>query len=137
VGVSSAEHKETQATTCSILLVEDNKINQKVVCLMLGKYGIHPVIAEGGQQAIDTAREQPFDLILMDLHMPGMDGMEAASRIKELLGKESPPIVALTADAMRCETNEYQQHGLDGCMTKPISAEILRECIERYTSFRF
>lgn len=103
---------------------------------MLGKFGIVPVIAESGQQAIDAVQDQPFDLVLMDLHMPGMDGMEAATRIKGILGEASPPIVALTADAMRCESEEFRKYGLDGCMTKPINAGILKGCIEQYTSFR-
>ena len=104
---------------------------------MLGKYGIEPAIANGGQEAIDAARDQAFDLILMDLHMPGMDGMEAAGHIKELLGEKSPPIVALTADILRCENNAYRKHGLDGCLTKPINANILKECIEEFTNYRF
>jgi CheY-like chemotaxis protein len=134
---SSTHNQERHSQKCHILLVEDNKINQKVVTLMLGKYGIQPAIAEGGQEAINKAVGEPYDLILMDLHMPGMDGMEAASRIKSQLGDKSPPIVALTADAMRCESLSYREHGLDGCLTKPINSDILKSCIEQFTSYRF
>jgi CheY-like chemotaxis protein len=77
---------------CSVLLVEDNIVNQKVVALMLSKWNIEPVIAERGDVALNKVKEQSFDLILMDFHMPGMHGVDCASQIREILGEKCPPI---------------------------------------------
>ena len=104
--------------TCSILLVEDNHINQKVVSLMLSKLGLVPEIADRGEYAIERVRERAFDLILM-------------------LGEECPPIVALTADVVRGNKEDVQKQGLDGFLTKPISVDRLRECIREQTGKEF
>lgn len=118
----------------SILLVEDNKINQKLACLMLGKIGVQPVVAESGRQAIEAVRnEGKFDLILMDLHMPGMDGVQAAREIRGILGDACPPIVALTADVFSGAEEEAMEKGLDGYLTKPVTSDTLAECIRKYT----
>lgn len=124
-------------SSCSILLVEDNNINQKVVTIMLSKLGLVPEIADRGERAIELVKEKAFDLILMDLHMPGMHGVEAARRIRELLGDQCPPIVALTADVVRGNEEEVQEQGLDGFLTKPISVDRLRECIREHTGKAF
>lgn len=125
------------SSSCSILLVEDNNINQKVVTIMLSKLGLVPEIADRGERAIELVKEKAFDLILMDLHMPGMHGVEAARRIRELLGDQCPPIVALTADVVRGNEEEVQEQGLDGFLTKPISVDRLRECIREHTGKAF
>lgn len=118
---------------CKILLVEDNKINQKVVSLMLGKFGIHPALADSGADALELVRDQTFDLILMDLHMPGMGGVETTNRIRDVLGGSCPPIVALTADAVHGNEAIVLGQGLSGFLTKPISCEILQACILEQT----
>jgi CheY-like chemotaxis protein len=118
---------------CSLLLVEDNALNQKVVKLMLGKYGVVPEVANNGEEAIAKVQQGTFDLILMDLHMPGMHGVEAASRIRELLGESCPPIVALTADVYHASETDILKQGLNGFLAKPISSEKLRGCIEEQT----
>jgi CheY-like chemotaxis protein len=121
--------------SCSILLAEDNKINQKLVLLILDKLGVKADTAETGQEAVDKATSQAFDLILMDLHMPGMDGVQATQEIKAGLGEQCPPIVALTADAMRGSDAEAMERGLDGYLTKPINSDMLRDCISAHTGF--
>lgn len=130
---SSTHDSVSSSQACSILLVEDNAINQKVVSLMLGKFGIKPVMADNGDAALDTVRDSHFDLILMDLHMPGMGGVETASKIRELLGERCPAIVALTADAVKGNAESVIEQGMDGFLTKPISAEVLRTCIREQT----
>ncbi|MEX0325599.1 MAG: response regulator [Puniceicoccaceae bacterium] len=125
----------TNSETCRILLAEDNKINQKLALLILQKLGVTAETAETGQEAVEKARGNAFDLILMDLHMPGMDGMEATQIIKGDLGDKCPPIVALTADAMQGSDTEALEKGLDGYMTKPINSGILRDCINEHTAF--
>ena len=121
--------------SCRILLAEDNKINQKLVLLILDKLGVTVMTAETGQEAVEKATGNAFDLILMDLHMPGMDGVEATQLIKADLGERCPPIVALTADAMRGSDTEALEKGLDGYLTKPINSSILRDCINEHTRF--
>ena len=135
--LASGTEGNSGANGCSVLLVEDNKINQKVVILMLGKLGIEPTVVDGGQQAIEAAKEKAFDLVLMDLHMPGMDGTEAARRIKQELGDEAPPIVALTADAILGRDQEAVASGLDAFLTKPVNSGTLRACINKFTDFNF
>jgi two-component system sensor histidine kinase BarA len=130
---SSSVENGNSPQACSILLVEDNAINQKVVLLMLGKFGIKPVVAANGDAAIQAVGEAAFDLILMDLHMPGMGGIEAASRIREILGDTCPPIVALTADAIKGNEDSVRAQGMNGFLTKPVSSETLRSCIREYT----
>jgi CheY-like chemotaxis protein len=118
---------------CSILLVEDNALNQKVVRLMLSRYGVEPDVANHGGEAIEKVKESTYDLILMDLHMPGMHGVEAAAKIHEILGDACPPIVALTADVYHASESDIFKQGLDGYLTKPISSQLLRSCVEKHT----
>ncbi len=118
--------------SCSVLLAEDSKINQKLMVLMLGKLGVQPSIANNGIQAVEVALEKRFDLILMDMHMPGMDGLEATKQIRAALGDSSPSIVALTADVVQTSIDQALRNGIDAYLTKPISMDMLRECIEKY-----
>lgn len=126
----------TDRDSCSILLAEDNKINQKLVLLILQKLGAQAELAESGQEAVDKAETSRFDLILMDLHMPGMDGVQATRILKTDLGDECPPIVALTADAIRGNFAQEMENGLDGFLTKPINSTMLRDCINEHTRFQ-
>ena len=121
--------------SCAILLAEDNKINQKLVLLILDRLGVSAMTAETGQEAVDLAHANTYDLILMDLHMPGMDGIQATQHIKADLGEKCPPIVALTADAMRGSDQEALSRGLDGYLEKPINSNMLRDCINKHTRF--
>ena len=125
---------EDSSPRCSILLVDDNKINQKVVVLMLARFGLNPVVVDSGAEAVAKASEERFDLILMDLHMPGMDGLEAASRIRDMLGQDCPDIVALTADAYTVRDGPSQL--LDGFLMKPVNSDQLRQCIFEHTAFK-
>jgi hypothetical protein len=136
VVAGSVENGESQGGSCSILLVDDNKINQKVVVLMLSRFGIVPTLADSGPQAVELARQRRFDLVLMDLHMPGMDGIEATRQIRSQLGERSPPVVALTADSTSAGDANAHQRGLAGYLTKPVNSETLRQCINLHTHFK-
>jgi len=100
---------------------------------MLGRFRIIPAIASSGIEAIGMVENQTFDLILMDLHMPGMDGVEAVSKIRELLGEQCPPIVALTADSVFNLDGDMRQNGFNGFLTKPVNADTFRKCILEHT----
>ena len=116
-----------------ILLAEDNLVNQKVAVRFLEKRGHAVVLAESGKEALDAWRKQAFDLILMDVQMPEMDGFEATSRIREQEKSTSKhiPIIALTAHAMVGDRERCLAAGMDDYVSKPINADDLFAAIER------
>ncbi|PIB94354.1 PAS domain-containing sensor histidine kinase [Caulobacter sp. FWC2] len=115
-----------------VLVVEDNRTNQLVARRILEQLGAEVSVADDGAAGVEAARDGTFDLILMDVQMPGMDGLEAARRIRALPGPEArAPIIALTANVMAHQRASYRAAGMDGVAAKPISptalvAEILR-----------
>jgi signal transduction histidine kinase/CheY-like chemotaxis protein len=114
----------------SILLVEDNKINQQVATGLLRHLGQSVCIASDGLQAVSLAQSQSFDLVLMDMQMPVMDGIEASRRIRALGGKAAVvPIVAMTANASDHDRELCLEAGMDGFWSKPISLDQLRKLI--------
>ncbi len=102
----------------NILVAEDNRTNQKVITMILGQLGHSSVCADDGIKCLEAMRSQKFDLVLMDLHMPFMDGYEAAIEIRKM--GENVPIVALTADAREEARARAIQCGMDGFITKPL-----------------
>ena len=115
-----------------VLVVEDNPTNQLVARRILEQLGARVSVADDGAAGVEAARIGAFHLILMDVQMPGMDGLEASRRIRALPGPESrAPIIALTANVMAHQRASYRAAGMDGVAAKPISpaalvAEILR-----------
>jgi two-component system sensor histidine kinase RpfC len=116
----------------SILVAEDNRTNQKVISKILGRVGHDVTIAENGEAALEALHEGTYDLVLMDVNMPVMNGIEATKlyRFGEL-GMKRVPIVALTADATVEVSKRCEQAGMDGCLTKPIEPARLIEVIDR------
>lgn len=100
-----------------VLLVEDNVINQRIGVKMLAKLGLEVVVCENGAEALERVPEVLPDLILMDIQMPVMDGLEAARRLLER-GVQTP-IIAMTANVMQHDVESYQQHGMRGVVPKP------------------
>ena len=118
-----------------ILLAEDNLVNQRVALRILEKHGHSVVLANDGQEALIAWKAEPFDLILMDVQMPNVNGFEATAGIRALEnGKAHIPIIALTAHAMKGDRDACLEAGMDGYITKPIKAEILFEEIDRVMS---
>ncbi|AVI61499.1 response regulator [Halomonas sp. GFAJ-1] len=118
----------------SVLLVEDNPINQKLALKLLDKLHARCELANNGQEALDKCQETRFDVILMDIMMPVMDGVEATHAIRLLEqqhGQPPTPIVALTANAMKGDQEHYLAQGMQGYLTKPINLERLRSEIGR------
>lgn len=116
----------------SILLVEDNQINQIVAEGILKKFGLTVDIANNGKEAIDALRERDYDLVFMDCQMPIMDGYEATSHIRNQLVLGSLPIVALTANAMKGDQEKCLQAGMSDYLSKPINPMRLKEVLDRW-----
>jgi signal transduction histidine kinase/CheY-like chemotaxis protein/HPt (histidine-containing phosphotransfer) domain-containing protein len=115
-----------------ILLAEDNKINQQYAAAILNKAGCHVTIVENGHQAVEAVRDADFDLILMDVQMPELDGVEATRQIRALPEpKNRVPIFAMTAHAMRGASEEYLAAGMDDYITKPFQPALLLAKLER------
>lgn len=109
-----------------ILLAEDNKINQKFASTVLGKAGHNVTVVENGHQAVDAVRRRDFDVILMDVQMPDLDGLGATREIRALPApKNKVPIIALTAHAMTGARDEYLAMGMDDYIAKPVQPELL------------
>ena len=116
----------------NILIAEDNLINQEVIKAFMEKLGVNSTLVGSGLELLDSYDGKDFDLILMDIEMPGMDGLEAARRIREkeaLLGTRIP-ILAMTAHAMRGDREEYLNSGMDGYISKPIRFADLTAALE-------
>jgi len=116
-----------------ILLAEDNAVNQKIVIKMLEKYGVRVDAVASGKEALDALRLAPYDLVLMDVQMPEMDGYEATRMIRQ--GKAGPqdklPIIALTANAMTGDRERCLDAGMSDYVTKPVHLHDLLSVIER------
>jgi signal transduction histidine kinase/ActR/RegA family two-component response regulator len=117
-----------------ILLVDDDEINRMVIGEMLQRVGHHISCAFDGRQAVNEVAANPFDLIVMDMHMPEMDGSEATRAIRRMGGeKATMPIIGLTADAIAENREQYLLAGLTELLTKPIGAADLLAAIQRHT----
>jgi CheY-like chemotaxis protein len=121
--------------TCGlrVLLVEDNRVNQKLALRLLEKMGHHATLAINGREAIELVEKNSFDLVLMDIQMPVMSGIEATQKIREEERKAGGhiPIIALTAHAMAGDAEKYLSAGMDGYVSKPVESELLRVEIDR------
>jgi len=114
-----------------ILVVDDSKINLKVATQILKPYNFNIVTAESGFEAIDLAQSQTFDLILMDIMMPKMNGVETLRRLKEISGFDVP-VVALTADAIEGTDEKYINAGFNDYLSKPIDRYLLNKVLNKY-----
>lgn len=117
-----------------LLLADDDEVNRLVIGGMLRRIGHDVVFALDGRQAVHEVSRQPFDMVIMDMHMPEMDGIEATRAIRTLPPPRGRiPVVGLTADAIAENRPQYMAAGLDDLLTKPISAPDLAAVIRRFT----
>jgi PAS domain S-box-containing protein len=121
-----------------VLVAEDNAVNQLVVRTLLEQAGIEPVVVEDGAEALDAWEREPWDLILMDVQMPVMDGPTATLELRRretAQGRLRTPIIALTANAMSHQAAEYRAVGMDAIVAKPIDAgQLLQAMLEALTA---
>jgi signal transduction histidine kinase/CheY-like chemotaxis protein len=130
----SGQDAQASRSTLRILVAEDNRVNQRLVVRLLEKRGHQIVVAGDGRQALEALKNEKFDLVLMDVQMPRMDGVEATAAIRqteESSGRHMP-IIALTANAMKGDREKYLASGMDGYLAKPIRAQELDEILWRY-----
>jgi CheY-like chemotaxis protein len=108
-----------------VLAAEDNAVNQLVLKTILHQLGVDPTVVEDGQAAVESWASAEWDVILMDVQMPVMDGLAAATEIRRRereTGRARTPIIALTANAMAHQVDQYLAAGMDGHVAKPIGA---------------
>ena len=119
-----------------ILLAEDGPVNQAVAVGLLEMQGHHVVVANNGQEALAALERQQFDVVLMDLEMPIMNGMEATAAIrdKEAANGGHTPIIAMTAHAVKGFREDCLEAGMDDYVTKPINPQKLFQAIEAATA---
>lgn len=115
-----------------VLVVEDDWGNQRVIEMFLRKTGLDVVIVDNGAEGIDLALRDKFSAVLMDLQMPGIDGLEATRRIRRQLDGRPLPIIALTANVRSDDRLAAKQAGLDDFLPKPVRLSELRACLERW-----
>jgi signal transduction histidine kinase/DNA-binding response OmpR family regulator len=130
----SLQENGGKATGLHILLAEDNSINQKLAVRLLEKRGHHVVVAGNGREALSALEKRAYDLVLMDVQMPEMDGLEATMllREKEKVSGKYQEVVAMTALVMKGDRERCIAAGMDGYLSKPIRPQELDEVLDRY-----
>jgi len=116
----------------NIMIVDDNDINLRLAEIILHNHKARVTTARSGSQAIDYASLNSFDIIFMDLHMPGIDGYETAKKIREITPGVQPVIIALTANALPLEREKVMQSGMNGILIKPVNDIILQKVINQW-----
>lgn len=131
----STTDETIEAAARKVLVAEDNTINQKLITTILGQQGYLVTTADNGQIAVDLYKENAYDVVLMDIDMPVMDGITATKVIKEIDEKDKrpfTPIIALTARALAGDRERILSAGLDAHLSKPVDREVLLNTLERY-----
>ena len=127
-----------EALRSRILLAEDNVVNQRLTARVLEKSGHTVVIVANGREALDALRDDTFDMVLMDVQMPGMDGYEATRAIRtgERIKNKHIPVLAFTAHAMAGDRDRCLAAGMNGYISKPINASHLLNLVSRPNMLR-
>ncbi|WP_077528896.1 ATP-binding protein [Vreelandella utahensis] len=127
-------HQETNAR---VLAVDDNEANLKLVTTLLREFNLHVEDVSSGYEALQRLQQETFDLVLMDVQMPGMDGTDATTRIRQLSNANSHvPVIALTAHALSEEREHLLASGFDGYLTKPINPSLIAQTLQRHLGLK-
>ena len=126
---AAATTEDSQTSPLRILLAEDNETNQKVTMRMLKSLGYSADIVENGREALEAVQRQRYDLVLMDVHMPVMDGLTATRRIRQLPPTQQPRIFAMTASVLDSERQECLDAGMERHIAKPIQRRLLSDAL--------
>ena len=124
---TNSQSEDRDLTNCKILVVDDNIINREIAKELLAQLGAEIHEAEDGAQAFEKTKSGDYDIVLMDIHMPVMDGYESSYRINQTMGDASPPIIALSAKAMEEDKQEAEKSGMCGYVSKPFEIKQLQE----------
>ena len=122
----------TDWSKINIMVVDDNDVNLRLAEIILHKHKARVMTAISGAQAIDYASMNSFDIIFMDLHMPGLDGYETTQKIREITPGKQPVIIALTANAMPQEKEKVMQSGMNGILIKPVNDSVFQKVISQW-----
>ena len=109
--------------TANVLLVEDNEINQQIACELLEMSGLNVTVAVNGQEGVNLVKKQAFDVVLMDIQMPVMDGYQATREIRTTISSNELPIIAMTANAMAGDREQCLEAGMNDHIAKPINPD--------------
>ena len=123
---------QTEINPIKILLAEDNVSSQKVALHMLRRLGYRADVVANGIEVCQALERQPYDLVLMDVRMPEMDGLEATRIIRQRWPHSSPKIIAITAHALGDDREKCLKAGMDDYISKPVNAEELARVLKRY-----
>ncbi len=134
----SLQDARDPAEVLRILVAEDNPVNQRLIVRLLEKRGHRIVLAADGRRALEALEKESFDLVLMDVQMPEMDGLEATTtiRMREMQSGKRQTVVALTAHAMKGDQERFLAAGMDGYLAKPIRPQELDELLDKYVALR-
>ncbi|MGB0561411.1 MAG: response regulator, partial [Spirulinaceae cyanobacterium] len=129
---SEPEPTPSPPSPLQILLAEDNVVNQKVARMTLKRLGYEVDVAANGLEAVEAVHRQPYDVVLMDVQMPEMDGFEATRQIgQDFASQKRPYIIAMTANAMQGDREACLAAGMDDYVSKPLKIEVLKQALER------
>lgn len=133
--IHKAEKESVYFNNAKVLLVEDNQLNQVVATAMLEQLGCSVSIANNGEEGLEMATQEPFDVVFMDCQMPELDGFEATQGIRNYEEEQNlnhTPIIALTANAMRGDREKCLASGMDDYITKPAKQEDIQDILTRW-----
>jgi CheY-like chemotaxis protein len=119
-----------QLTGLRVLVAEDNAVNQRVAQRLLERVGLTPTMVDNGARAVEVLTTEPYDVVLMDLQMPVMDGLEATRQVRKL-GGHQPYIIAVSANAMREDELLAREAGVDHFIAKPMTLAVLTSALAR------
>ena len=127
------EDEEASPEGLHLLLAEDKVVNQKVALRMLQRLGYRADVASNGCEVVEAVQRQPYDVVLMDMQMPEMDGLEATRRVRDDFPAERQPyIIALTANAMEGDRDRCLEAGMDDYLSKPVKLDALSKALVNY-----